>query len=201
MTDREQKKSQLQDDFLSFRKDAKWCRVVFNNHQALFDTDEATSKLLRQSAWWFFDDINRMSQEYHIVLVGRITDRAKTGEHENLTVDGLVESLRSLELLDDKIEEHASAVNVYRNKIEHSRNKLVVHRDTDSIRTENGGGDHLMADVQAFHDNLSAFCDVVGTAIGVGPLDFSHAPGEGDVLDLLSLLKKHQQIKQELGCA
>lgn len=51
-------------------------------------------------------------------------------------------------------------------------------------------GEHDSDEVGAFFENLQKYCDAVGNAIGVGPLDFRFAPGKGDVLDLIGVVQR-----------
>ncbi len=44
--------------------------------------------------------------------------------------------------------------------------------------------------MRMFFENLQNYFDVVGNAIGVGPLDFSNSSCRGDVHDLIKVLRK-----------
>jgi hypothetical protein len=46
-------------------------------------------------------------------------------------------------------------------------------------------------ELEDFLDNLQLYCDEVGRAAGIGPLDFSSSACNGDVSDLLRILRKH----------
>ena len=51
-------------------------------------------------------------------------------------------------------------------------------------------GAHGEEVIVEFFENLQAYFDAVGDAVGVGPLDFRNAPGPGDVIDLVRTLER-----------
>ncbi|WP_155886707.1 hypothetical protein [Actibacterium atlanticum] len=179
----------LRGDFSAFRDECVWCRVVFNTHQALFDQGDEVDQVLRESAAWFFHDYSVISQEYHVVQVGRLTERADNGRNRNLTVEHIENSLESLEKSSDEVSELARRLVKYRGRIDHSRNKLVAHRDVPTLRKPRQPRTWPSAEVYNFFSDLNAFCDAVANQIGMEPLDFSATPAKGDALDLIKLLR------------
>lgn len=175
--------------FLQFREECIWLRVCYNTHEALFSNEQA-EEILRRSAPLFFQDINRVLHEYIILRVCVITDPARTGTKlENLTVEAINIELGNLGLLTGKIQSLAEALQGYRTKVESARNKLISHLDRGAALGQAELGAHLPEEVHAFYENLQEYCDEVGRALGVGPLDFRVSSGPGDALDLLRFLK------------
>ena len=191
--------SDIQNEFKAFREECQWCKVVFNMHHDLFESGEKNSALLRKSAVWFFDDISGILQEYHIMVVGRLTDPKETSGKKNLTVEHLVSELRRLNLCSTEIEDCAENVQNYRKLINKSRNKLVAHRDRDTILENIRGDGHLLEDVNKFHSDLNLLCDLIANAIEIDPMDFSATPAKGDAIDLIRLLRKFEKIQEIVG--
>ena len=71
-----------------------------------------------------------------------------------------------------------------------ARDKIIAHSDLEVHANSTVLGGHDKQVMVEFLDNLQEYFDSVGNAIGVGPLDFRHSPGAGDVIDLIATLKK-----------
>ena len=50
-------------------------------------------------------------------------------------------------------------------------------------------GAHSEAQLEKFMSDIRAYTDAVGTALGLGPLDYETQAGHGDVLNLIKALK------------
>ena len=78
-----------------------------------------------------------------------------------------------------------------------ARDKIVAHSDLDVHANLTVLGGHDKQVMVEFLDNLQEYFDSVGKVIGVGPLDFRHSPGAGDVIALVSTLKKAKNASRE----
>ena len=83
----------LQKTFEAFREQCIWLRCCFNTFQDLYETGDETSELLHSNAAHFFHDLNEILREYVILQVYKLTDRAETRGHANLSVEGMNEDL------------------------------------------------------------------------------------------------------------
>ena len=72
---------QLESQFKVLRDQAIVLRQTFNTFNHLFESDSETDRVLKESAAWFFYDLNRMMVEYLILLVCRLTDPPETLAH------------------------------------------------------------------------------------------------------------------------
>lgn len=179
----------LPKSFEAFRAECMWLRQCYNTHAALFESSEATKQLLHNCSAIFFSDLNRMLIEYIFLQSSKITDPAKTGKRTNLTVSYINNELEKLGYLSPKIRFHADGIMRYREFVIGARNRLISHLDTETAMQDEPVGAHTTDDVTEFFEHLQEYCDAVGRAVGVGPLDFRYSPGQGDVQDLISLLK------------
>lgn len=127
--------------------------------------------------------------EYWILGVSRLTDPAKTNRRENLTASLLLEQLDGLDLSTAEIQSAAAGLQAYRAILNDARNRAVSHADKETFLSPALLGEHQESQVAYFLDHLQRFNDLVGEALGEGPLDFRSTSGSGDVYDLLRALK------------
>lgn len=185
---------QLESQFKALRDQAIVLRQTFNTFNHLFESDGETDRVLKESAAWFFHDLNRMMVEYLVLLVCRLTDPSETFGKPNLTIPRMTKLLCKNEDLDQgtkanlkTLDEH---IRDYRKRLEPVRNKIVGHADLDTYVSHSLLGAHPKEKMIEFFENLQSYFDVAGVAVGVGPLDFRFSPGPGDVLDLIHTLKR-----------
>lgn len=181
---------ELQRSFIAFRKECIWLRCCYNTYAALYESDSEVREVLSAAASLFFSDLNRILIEYCWLQICKITDPAKSSGRDNLTVENINASLRESGLMTDEICHHSQCLRHYRKLINKGRNRLVSHLDKDSVMKGVDIGEHDETDVIRFFECLQGYVDVVGNAVGVGPLDFRSTAGRGDVLDLITKLRK-----------
>ena len=71
-----------------------WLVSVRHTFKVLFEDEQPSCQtLMKKTAWSFFVDLNRILQEYLLLECAKITDPATTGDHENFTVDYLVQNI------------------------------------------------------------------------------------------------------------
>ena len=186
--------SDLQKMFEAFRREAEWLRNCYNIYIHLYEADGETDDVLKRTAGWFFWDLNRILIEYIFLQVGKLTDPAQTsvkgGKRDNLTINHIDARLEAQGLLTKQIRCLSKKLLGYGEKVVVARNKLIAHLDRDAVLTGTGLGAHTEEEMVQFYDNLQKYCDAVGNVVGAGPSDFSTQPGSGDVVDLLSALKR-----------
>ncbi len=180
----------LQNEFIKLRDQAIWLRQTINTFNYLFDSAPETERILRESACLFFTDLNTMMQEYAVLLVCRLTGPAKSFGKANLSTQRFTNLMRDSGCLTPEIEHLDAALREYGELLKPARNKIIAHADLE-VHVDNialgAHGEEVMVE---FFENLQAYFDAVGNAIGVGPLDFRHTPGPGDVIDLVRKLER-----------
>lgn len=179
----------LRKEFRAFRDQSIWLRTCHDTFAALFDSDQETEAALKRVAPLFFTELNHALQEYWLMQACRLTDEANAA---NLTVNTLNASLRqALGELPDPVRDASRGMMSYRNRfLTLVRNKLLAHAGKDAILKGEALGAHLAEELAFFLESLHAYNDAFGEAIGEGPLDFRGTSGAGDVLDLISFLKR-----------
>jgi hypothetical protein len=181
--------ARTKDAFNSFRLESVWLRTVFDMSDALYSSGAETDALLRRTAPQFFSELNSILVEYWVLIVCRITDPSRTNGRENLTARNLIECLESLGLLTEAIRREADGLQAYRDLINNARNRVVSHADKETFLRPELLGEHGVHDLTAFLEHLQSFNDLVGEALGEGPLDFNGTSGPGDAYDLLKALR------------
>lgn len=180
----------LEETFLAFREQCIWLQTCFNIYTALFEADEKTTTVLASTAPLFFHDLNLILVEYCLLQVCRLTDPPKSSKKDNLTVRHINFLLQNEGLLTSEISGATNGLAHYRSLIIDSRNWIISHADKRTLLNDLPIGEHTKADASAFFESLYQYVDSVGTAIGVGPLDFRTTSGSGDALDLIRQLTR-----------
>lgn len=181
--------SEIKSTFVAFREECIWLQTCFNTFNVLFSDDDEVKALLNNSAPTFFGDLNLMFIEYWIIVACRLTDPASTMGHENLTAKYLLEALKQHSLLTPEIEISAGNIESYRALIKDARNRLACHAGRMAHLANTALGEHSELELLNFVKKLQIFNDLVGEAIGEGPLDYRVTSGPGDAYDLLRALQ------------
>lgn len=116
-----------------------------------------------------------------------ITERQGT-ELENITIQLINNQLEAESLLNSEIKKITNSIFQYGRKIKPARNKRLAHYDREHQVEEIILGRTTEEEIFNFLFDIQKYCDLVGEAIGVGPLDFSCSSCPGDVLDFLKFL-------------
>ena len=181
--------SRAKDAFNAFRVESVWLRGIYDTSFALYSSGAETEAILKRAAPAFFGDLNHILIEYWIMVVCRLTDPAKSFGRENLTAANLMSSLEELKLMTKEIRIHADGLHRYRSLLNDARNRAVSHADKDTFLQPELLGEHKEHQIDDFLEDLQAFNDLVGIALGEGPLDFCGTSGPGDAFDLIRVLR------------
>lgn len=132
-----------------------------------------------------------MMREYAILLACRLTGPAKSfGGKANLSTQRFTQSMRESGCLTVEIEQLDAALRKYGKLLDPARNKIIAHNDLEVHVDDIALGAHGEEVMEELLENLQAYFDAVGNAVGVEPLDFPHAPEPGDVIDLVRKLER-----------
>src|SRR5690606_18822864 len=106
-------------------------------------------------------------------------------------------------LLTEDIKKLTKELDAYRELVLVARNKLVAHRDEETVLSQLPLGEHQRGEMDKFLCDLNRYCDAVATSLrhyylqcGVEedeledllPLDMHWIPGRGDEQDLMKVL-------------
>jgi len=181
---------QHQKEFLAFRDQCIWLRNCFNTYNRLYDAGEETEQALLRVAPLFFDDLQKILQEYFFVQVRKITDPAFTRGRANLSVPYIDQVVAELGFSSAELTRLSADLIAYRATTSEIVNRVAAHSDHKTVLAGADVGAHPEAELAAFMRNLQLYTDLVGEALGVGPLDYRTQAGPGDVLDLVRALKR-----------
>jgi hypothetical protein len=188
--------TELVDQFRQFREECIWLRICHRNYEVLFENNEETLKLLGDVAAHFFHDLNRVMIDHQWLISARLLDNATSMGRPNLTVPYLNDALKRKGLLDAMIERAAAEVMIYRDILKDPRNRLLAHLDLEAVMSGQTRGKHTAGEYELFLERLQIYLDLVGGALGVGPLDIAPAGASGDAIDLVRALKSARERKQ-----
>ena len=188
--------------FLHLRDHCIWTRTCFNTFVDMFESGDERHQTMNRVAPHFFHDLNRILHQNYILEVCKLSDppystvivevegKKTRQKRENLTVALVNELLAAEGLLTPGIEEATAGIMRYRALIEMARNRAIGHADKETAISNGILGIHSRPEALAFLEDLQAYVDAVGTAVGQGPVDFSATGGAGDVSDLFTALKE-----------
>lgn len=186
-------KMKLQKDFEMFRDHCIIIRRDCNTYNALFFS--GSNELLIKAASTFFNDIAEIMQRDWILQVCKLMDLAVTKRNEivleNISIKLINLQLENEELMCQEISSISDALLAYGKKIVPTRHKRLAHFDRDYQIRGAVLGTTTEKELEAFLENIQKYCDAVGRAIGLGPLDFTSSSCLGDVHDLLRVLRDY----------
>ena len=186
-------KMKLQKDFKILREHCIIIRRDFNTYNALFFS--GSDELLLKAASTFFNDIAEIMQRDWILQFCKLMDPAVTKRKgkdlENISIDLINSQLKNEGLMSPEIFSISDTLLAYGDKIIPARHKRLAHFDRDHQIGGTVLGATTEEELKGFIDNIQRYCDAVGRAIGVGPLDFSTSSCPGDVHDLLRVLRNY----------
>lgn len=180
-----------------------WLVTVRHTYKVLFEDEQPSCQaLMQKTAPSFFADLNRILLEYLLLECAKITDRATTGNHENFTVDCLVEKI--IWPRDDILKELKSlqeATKDFRRHIEPARHKLLAHLDAAAVLSGNPLGAFPEGEDRKFFEALQEMCNITheacfGTIYG----DMSTVMC-GDVINLRKTLKCAVAFEEALSAS
>ena len=187
----------LQDEFFKLRDEAIWLRQTVNTFNYLFDSDPKTERILKESAGPFFGDLNTMMHEYTILVICRLTGPARSSGKDNLSTRRFTNLMREARCLTPEIERLDARLREYGELLKPARDKIIAHSDLEVHADATVLGSHEEGQMEQFLEDLQAYFDAVGNAVGVGPSDFRHMPRAGDVIDLVRKLEKASDARRK----
>lgn len=178
-------------DFALFRQHCTVLRQNYNTYTELFQ--EENRDLLDRVAPTFFSDLAEIMHRDWILQTCKLMDPANTKRKgdvlDNVSINLINEQLEQCGLLNQAIKDLSQEILEYGNKIKPARDKRLAHYDRDHQINNITLGATTEQELANFLESIQRYCDEVGIAVGVGPLDFSGSGCKGDVLDFIKYLK------------
>ena len=136
------------------------------------------------------DATRTLLHEYTILLVCRLTGPPQSFGKANLSTQRFTVLMRKSGYLTPEIERLDTSLREYGELLKPARDKIIAHSDLEVHANATVLGGHEEGQMVQFLEDLQAYFDAVGNAVGVGPSDFRHMPAVGDVIDLVRKLKR-----------
>ena len=173
---------------VEFCKLCDWAHEVWLNHRELFYKNQRATELQESLAGEELARLSIISQEYCLLLISKLHDKAVAHGNENLGIDYVLEygawsdSVRdSLKELKGKLDDFASPLLV-------ARNKLLAHNDLATIEDRATLGKFAEGADEEYFNTLQEFVNTVyGQYVG-GPRPFDDLV-KNDVAEFLSTIK------------
>jgi hypothetical protein len=185
-------KSKIVGDFELLREHCIKLRQNYNTYTQLYN--EGNSALLSDVAATFFSDIAEIMHRDWILQACKLMDPASSKRGgsvlENITIKLIDEQLEVCGSSNQDIRDLSRNLLEFGEQIKPARNKRIAHYDREHQVNNVTLGITTEEELFSFLRNIQRYCDEVGTAIGIGPLDFSGSGCKGDVLDLLKYLRR-----------
>ena len=181
--------NKLQDDFKLLRDHCIIIRRNYNTYTNLFF--QGNDELLLKVAWRFFNDIAEIMCRDWILQVCKLMDPAEYKfKNQNISITLIDTQLRIHNLQSPEMVTVSDELCKYGSKLIPARNKRIAHFDREQHLIGLILGETTEEELLSFIKNIQHYCDLVGNAIGIGPLDFSGSGSSGDELDLITVLRK-----------
>lgn len=178
-----------------------WLVSIRHTFNVLFEDEQPSCQtLMEKTARSFFADLNRILQEYLLLECAKITDPAATRNHENFTVDHLVQkivwpdgdTLKELKKLQKTAED-------FRRYIKPARDKLLAHLDRGAVLSRTALGGFPEGEDEKFFDALQRICNIACKACS-GEIYGEMSPVKaGDVIDLRKTLEQALAFRDALS--
>ncbi len=186
-----EKIEKLINDFKLLRDHCILIRQNYNTYTDLYN--EENRDLLSKVAPTFFSDIAEIMHRDGILQACKLMDQAETRHKEqiweNITIKLINKQLIENGLSTSEIENITKEILDYGDKIKPARHKRITHYDREHQVNNITLGETTENELFDFLKNIQLYCNLVGSAIGIGALDFSVSCCSGDALDLIKYLK------------
>ena len=186
-------KTKLKNNFVMLRDHCIIIRRNYNTYNNLFFS--GSDDLLIKAASTFFNDIAEIMQRDWILQVCKLMDpsvtKRKRKELENISIALINSQLKNEGLMCNEISRISDALIEYGKKIVPARHKRLAHFDRAHQISGAVLGATTEEELEGFLENIQKYCDVVGRAICLGPLDFTSSSCPGDVHNLLKVLGEY----------
>lgn len=184
-------KSKLIGDFELLRDQCILLRQNYNTYNQLFS--EENRELLDKVAPVFFSDVAEIMHRDWILQACKLMDPAKTtmknSVFENISIKLINEQTEICDLFSQSIKDLSQKILDYGDKIRPARDKRLAHYDREYQVNNITLGVTTERELCDFIKNIQSYCNEIGIAIGIGPLDFSSSGCKGDILDLIKYLR------------
>jgi hypothetical protein len=187
----------------AFCKECVWARSVRMHLEVLFESGKQRHKLLEESAYTFFGDLNIILIEYLFLQWCKLTDPASSGkDKDNLTTNYIMtlgwqpETAELLKIANDSMMQ-------FRLKVIDARRKAIAHSDLKAKMNLATLGTFTNEEESLFWSSLQQFVDAVHQEAIGGPFEILAAMPEGDaaslVHSLIDAVDYSDLVKEESG--
>jgi hypothetical protein len=163
------------------------------------DSSKAQRKLMESTAPSFFDDMGQVLAEYVVLAACRVTDPAKDGKNENLTLETFVNSFGAGSQTGKQLGELRQQMAAHRKNIEPARHKLIAHADREVIRQGKPLGLASWRQWDEFWAALRKFVMILNESVLGTPYDIEVAGVPGDAEMVLKSLQQSKYFETLLG--
>ena len=159
------------------------------------DSNDEQRKLMESIAPSFFLDMGQVLAEYVVLAACRVTDPARDGKNENLTLETFVNSFGADSQTGKQLDELRQQMNAHRKKIEPARHKLIAHADREVIRQGKPLGLASWPEWDQFWGALKRFINILNEKVVGTPYDIDIAGVPGDAEMLLKSLQQSRHFE------
>jgi hypothetical protein len=177
----------LVQDFERLREACIALRTLSNEFKQLFT--ESDKPTLDAVASAMLQTIHDSMIEVWWMRAGRLMDPASSSGQNNLTFANILGRLEKASMALADCDNVWRALQETWGKMKPARDKQIAHSDLLVARQGTWLGSISESEGEAFENNLQVLCNLIGTNLGVGPLDFRATGCVGDAADLVAFLE------------
>ncbi len=137
-------------------------RALYKEYIFLYESDNKERlDLLDKTARDFFHHLQHILIDRIFLGICKITDRAAFGENSNLTIKYILKEIDQDAMGNLKLDELPEKIHKFREYIDDPRNKIIVHNDLETIKSNKILGCFPKTELDEFWKNLQEFVDKI----------------------------------------
>jgi hypothetical protein len=180
-------------DVRAFANACIYARSIFMHYNAIYEEIPIDGHPLKETAPYFFGDLNWMLREHLILQVCKLTDgKTDARGNENLTAEFLVANsdLSSDDHGAAELQARAEKIRQFRSKLKPARDKIISHSDRKTILDGRALGGADMSAWKGFWLDLQVFVNLLWKRyFGDGSMYICGVAGSSDAVTLLQALR------------
>ncbi len=170
-----------------FCKLCDWAFQCWLNHRHLFDENPRADELRQSKAGYAFDRLSIISQEYSLLQVTKLHDKAVVAGNVTLGIEYVTKYGGWDPAVQAKLKGLADRLNDFAKNLRAVRNCLLSHNDLAAVLSGAPLGSFTKGEDNNYFTTLQEFVDVVHDQVIGGPYPFNNLV-KTDVRDFLSML-------------
>lgn len=173
---------------IEFCKLCGWTYETWLNHRELFDENVRAPELQESFAGDTLGRLNVISQEYSLLQIAKLHDRAVTSGKITLSLEYVMTYGAWSPAVREKLDALEMKLSAFAGQLRDARNKSLSHNDLASVVAGATLGSFARGEDEAYFRALQEFVNIIHDEVVGGPWPFNDLV-KNDVAGFLSMLR------------